>query len=75
MNDHSFHLAEIIRPETPYLIMQSSVKDKKASKGVFVIQCPEVEAVKLVRGGATYRGAATSATSGSRTSRSRDCTR
>lgn len=75
MNDHSFHLAEIVRPETPYLIMQSSVKDKKASKGVFVIQCPEVEAVKLVRRGAKNRGAATSATSGSLTFRFRACTR
>jgi hypothetical protein len=49
INGKIFDIADIDRPEQPYIILESLSKEKKVSKGIFLIKSISEEAIKLVK--------------------------
>jgi hypothetical protein len=48
INGKYLDLVDIERPSVPYIILESISKEKKVSKGVFLIKSPFEEPIKLV---------------------------
>jgi hypothetical protein len=48
INGKIFDIAVIDRPEQPYIILESLSKEKKVSKGIYLIKSLSEETIKLV---------------------------
>jgi hypothetical protein len=48
INGKIFDLADIDRPDKPYIILESISKEKKVSKGIYLIKSIADDTIKLV---------------------------
>lgn len=48
VNGKIFNIADIERPDQPYIILESISKEKKVSKGLIIIKTPLEEPIKMV---------------------------